>query len=314
MTLPIYPQAVRGLTWPVMKAAEWATLVQKAPNFFETRIIQSQNPIWHFTLIYEYLKDNPRDVVAALSPYTDYRFLQGFLMGLQGQFAEFLFDDLYDDTIGMVSQPGSGPSSYPSAFRTNTDFIAGTYVVDNNSTPHVQLVSIGGRTGSTVPAFNTGGGLTISGGVTFQDLGVFSGAFGQQIPLVNDGMPTPTYYSPVQRNFGGQFLEDVTDLNTTVYPLTIWANGVQQSSGANYTLHTGGLAIPGFSFQGDYLTWVTQPTGPITALGQFYFRCRIETDEQDIEQFMQQLWTIGGGSSKSGSGVLKFQSSRIATI
>jgi len=71
MSVPIYPLAVRGLTWPVMKTHEFSTLQSEADNFYQTRILNSYNPRWHWTLIYDYLKDNPLDLVSSLSPYTD---------------------------------------------------------------------------------------------------------------------------------------------------------------------------------------------------------------------------------------------------
>lgn len=310
MPLSIYPLAVRGLTWPVLKSHEFSTIVQQAANFYTTRIINSQNPIWHWTLVYEYLKDNPQDLVSTLAPYTDYRFLEGFLLANQGQFAEFLFDDLSDDTIGMRSQQPGSPV-YPSVFRTSTNYYLGSYIVDNNATPHLQLVTVAGQSGTTVPAFSVVGGTVISGAASFQDQGVFNGALAQTLAVVTDGLGN--YFSPIQRNFGGQFLEDVTDLNTSVYPLTIWAYGVKQTPPA-YQLLGPGLAIPGSSYQGLYLQWYSQPALPVTALGQFYYRVRLESDSQDIEQFMQQLWTVGGSSGKNGSGMLKLLSSRLARV
>ena len=398
MTLPIYPLAVRGLTWPVMKTHEFSTIVSQAPNFYTTRVANSYNPIWHWTLIYEYLKDNPQDLVTALSPYTDYRFLEGFLLKNQGQFAEFLFDDLYDDFIGLNPQPGGGISSTPSAFKVSSyptqEFFypLGSYIVDNNTTPHLQQVIQAGVSGTTVPTFSTSGGITTSGSVKFQDLGVFPGTFAQGLSIVTDtsgaitaaavasggtgfvpgdllavtsgggsgailqvatvispgtivtftivnggtgysttsgatllvltgsgsGSPTanitvgPAKYSPLQRNWAGQFLEDVTDLKTTVYPGYVWDAGTLKTLGTDYTIGGPGLAIPGYSFEGEYINWINPPTGPVTGLFQYYFRVRVESDQQDIEQFMQQLWTLGGSSSKNGSGMIKLVSSRAA--
>ena len=400
MTLAIYPNNVRGLTWPVMKSHEFSTVIAQAPNFFTTRVTNSYNPIWHWTLVQEYLKDNPQDLVAALAPYTDYRYLEGFLLKNQGQFAEFLFDDLYDDFIGLNPQPGGGISSTPSAFKVsqypNFEFFypLGSYIVDNNPIPHLQQVVQAGAAGTTVPTFSTSGGLTTSGSAIFHDLGVFNGANAQVEPIVADnsgaitaaavasggtgfvpgdqlavtsgggsgailqvatvispgtivtfsivnggtgysttsgatlvvltgsgsGSPTanitvsPVKYSPIQRNFGGQFLEDVTDLNTTVYPFSVWDNGTLKTAGTDYTVNGPGLAIPGYSYEGMYITWINAPSGPVTILGQFYFRVRLESDSQDVEQFMQQLWTVGGQSSKNGSGMIKLVSSRAARV
>lgn len=321
MTLPLYPWAVRGWTYPIMKSMEFRTTVQQAPNFYETRIVNSQNPIWHWTLVYNYLKDSPQDLVASLSPHTDYRYLQGFLLANQGKYAEFLFDDLSDDTIGMRPEPG-GSATYPSVakvsiFPTQQFFYpAGTYIVDNHNPPHLQQVTQGGVSGTTIPTFNSIGGNTTWGSVIVHDTGVFNGALAQTLPLVNDG--ASNYYSPLQRNFGGQFLEDITDQNTSVYPLSVWANGVLQTPGASgtgtYQVFGPGLAIPGYSYQGLYLKWWLPPTGPITALGQFYFRTRLESDSQDIEEFLNNLYTVGGEDSKNGSGYIKLMSSRVASV
>jgi hypothetical protein len=318
MSLAVYPLAVRGTTWPILKSHEFSTTVDSAVNFYETRISNSQNPIWHWTLIYEYLKNNPQDLVTALSPYTDYEYLEGFLLSNLGKYAEFLFDDLNDDAIGMRSLPG-GSASYPSIFKVSIyptqEFFypLGSYILDNNATPHLQKVIQGGISGTTVPTFNTSGGNTTSGGMIVQDQGVFNGALAQTLPLVTDG--SGNYYSPIQRNFGGQFLEDITDLNTTAYQLKVWANAVLQSPGSpGYTIAGPGLSLPSSSYQGLYLQWSAQPATPITAIAQFYFRTVMESDQADIEQFMQQLWTIGGQNSKNGSGMLKIKSSRVALV
>ena len=91
MSLPIYPK-VRGLTWPVMKSAIESTITQTGPGGTTTNNPQWQNPKWEFTLIYEYLKDNPYDVLPQYSPYTDYATLQGFFLANYGSAAQFLFD------------------------------------------------------------------------------------------------------------------------------------------------------------------------------------------------------------------------------
>ena len=51
MTLPIYPLAVRGVRWPKMKTSDFDTIVQSAANKYETRIENTQNPIWHWELV-----------------------------------------------------------------------------------------------------------------------------------------------------------------------------------------------------------------------------------------------------------------------
>ncbi len=52
------------------------------------------------------------------------------------------------------------------------------------------------------------------------------------------------------------------------------------------------------------------PPTPITAQFNFYFRVRFESDQQEFENFMNELWTIGGSESKSGSQFLTLVTSR----
>lgn len=236
MSLPVFP-SLPGLTWPVVKASEFATLVQDAPNFMDTRIVQAQNPRWHWELVFDFLRDT--------TTQQEYRQLQGFLLALQGQAGDFYFSDPTDNSMGPALSAG-------------------------------------------VPNLAA------------------------QLQVVNDG--AGNYYSPLQRNFGGQFYEDITDLNGSV---AVYANGALASVGTGagqYQLLGPGLAIPGYSFMGMYLKWGSAPAAPVTAAFNFYFRCRMEGDSQDFEQFLSNMWTIGGSESKNGSGYIKFMSSRIPQV
>jgi hypothetical protein len=131
-----------------------------------------------------------------------------------------------------------------------------------------------------------------------------------QLQVVNDG--AGNYYSPIQRNFGGQFQEDITDLNGAI---AVYDNGILRTAGGvNYTVAGPGLAVSGASFAGLYLQWAAAPTGPVTAQFNFYFRVHMEEDTQAFEQFISTMWTVGGSESQGGSGSLKFCSSKIPQI
>jgi len=119
-----------------------------------------------------------------------------------------------------------------------------------------------------------------------------------QLQVVNDG--AGNYYSPIQRNFGGQFYEDITDLNG---PIVVYANSALQANPADYTILGPGLAIPGASFAGLYLKWVTAPAEPVTAELNFYFHVRFETDTTAFEQFLYGLWTAGGTESNKSEAL-----------
>jgi hypothetical protein len=238
MSDEIYPSDVRGLKFNVVKAPQFNTLVQTAPNFFTTRIIQSQNPIWHWTLMYDYLYGSSNgqynNTLLAGREYPDYQLLQGFFLARHGQADDFLFLDPDDHVVGP-----------------------GLVGVDPNLKAQQQLVTDG-----------------------------------------------TTFFSPLQRNMGGQFLEDVTDLVPGT--LVVYANGVEQTEGVDFTVEGPGFAVPGFSSIAKYLQWAAEPTEPITAEFEFYFRCVFETDQQDFEKFLEDLWTIGG----HGGGQLQLKSSR----
>lgn len=76
-----------------------------------------------------------------------------------------------------------------------------------------------------------------------------------ELQIVDDGVGN--YYSPIQRNFGGQFLEDITDLNGAI---AVYANSVLKSIVTDYTIVGPGLATPGMSFMGLAIKWAAPPT------------------------------------------------------
>jgi hypothetical protein len=85
------------------------------------------------------------------------------------------------------------------------------------------------------------------------------------LQLVNDG--AGNYYTPLQRNLGGQFYEDVTDLNAAgTYGGAAQAIYVNGALAKGYLVAGPGLAIPGHSFGGLYVPWAWR-AGHAYALG-----------------------------------------------
>jgi len=125
--------------------------------------------------------------------------------------------------------------------------------------------------------------------------------------VVTDGT---MYYSPLQRNMGGQFYEDVTDINGGVI---VFDNSVLKVNGVDYNIFGPGLAFPGYSSAGMYLKWVSPPTGPVTAQFLFFFRVRFDSDTQDFEKFVQSLFTIGGSEAQDSNSI-KLVSARITSL
>lgn len=202
-----------------------------------------------------------------------------------------------------------GPGVLSTAWQARHTYYLGDSILDSNG--HWQRVTTAGTSGYTPPTWNSSGGTTAEnppGTAIRTDQGLYPGGFPNlltQLQLVTDGT---TWYSPLQINRGGQFLEDVTDLNGTP---TIYANGILQIKDTDYTIAGPGLAVPGASFLGMYLAWASEPAAPITAAFRYHYRVRFETDAQDFDRFMNTLWTIGGHGAR-GAGELKLVSCRPA--
>ena len=216
-------------------------------------------------------------------------------------------------TLSLVSDTSNPVSAVVIGSSAGTGFAVGDYlgVTGGGGTGAIlEVATLSGSAIATLSIVQGGTGYTTTSGAA---MAVLTGS-GSGSPTANI-TATTIYYTPLQRNMGGLFLEDVTDLNTAVNPLRIWANGVLKvGSGTDYTLLGPGLSIPGQSYLGMYLKWVAMPIAPITGAFNFYFRVRFATDDQDFEQFMQQLWTIGGGSGKNGKGTLELVTSRVANV
>lgn len=326
MTLPVFPSQIFGRSYSLLKTPEFGTQIATSDGKAETAISLIVNPIWHFQLVYEQLFNDLTNSSYVVSELEE---LMGFYLSMGGQAGTFLFDDPEDDAprgpivAVAVNAGGSG------------------YVVGNQ----MKVPGVGTGAIVQVATVGTGGAITgltlVSGGsyyvsTTGAQLANISGngsgatvnttAVGT-LQMVNDG--AGNYYSPLQRNVGGQFLEDVTDLNPQDGSgLKVYANGVLQTPGTNYNLLGPGLSIPGYSFQGMYLQWIAggvgfgdtafgdvgfgdgggAPATPITASFNFYFRVRFEQDKQDFEKFLYRLWTIGGAEGQRGAGMMRLMS------
>ena len=286
---------IKGLTFTVTKTAEFNTIVQLSPNLYETRISQSYNPRWHWIFLYDYLYNywNSPNNTYLNAPYSDYATLQGFFLEAQGKYAAFLFTDPDDNYVG--------PGVLTTPWTALTKYWVGASILDS-SNHWQQVTSISsGISGATVPTFNHSGGTTVDSGVTWTDRG---SGYGSGVPnngggyynglpnapatlqVVSDG--AGNYYSPIQRNFGGKFWEDITDLNGNI---TVYINGAVNT---DYTLGGPGLAIPGYSFEGLYLAWDAAAPAWI---GSHTYATSAEI--LDPAGHIQKVTAGGGGSSGS---------------
>jgi len=237
MSDDIYPTNLVGLGFTVLKTARFSTVVQQSTSFVETRVVQSRNPIWRWTLLYDVLSNNPNRIAVGES-YPDLQRLLGFYLKHQGMFDSFLFPDPDDGFVGPA-------------------------LVGGTPNPQAQLF------------------------------------------VVQDAV-TGISYSPIQRAMGGQFYEDITDLDGGI---TVFDNAIPTT---DYVIIGPGVSITGAAWAGKVLQWNSAPTGPVTAQFNFFFRVRFETDEQDFEKFVNQLWCAGGSEGQSSSG-LKLVSARTAS-
>jgi len=308
MSNAIFPIDIRGLTYPTLKRASFDPVIQSSVNKYEVRIAQMVNPTWYWELIYDYVDDGYFAPLPHYAPYTDYQVMQGFNLARGGPFYSFLFDDRKDDNVGPVM------------WRFAAKYNTGDIILDNNG--HLQTALNSFYSGFVTPTFNQSGGVTTeSTGLQWQDGGVYPAlnTLGQSLQLIQD-TTSGTWYTPIQRNMGGMFYEDVTDL-IPYFSLVIgggafgtdpvlYANGTQQILATNYTIVGPGVSINGAAFTGLAAQWIGTPTGPITGIFNFYFRVRFATDGLDFEQFLRNMWTNGGSQSKSGKGYLDLMTAR----
>lgn len=99
----VFP-ALPGLAWSVTKAPTFQTRIQRAVSGRELRTLDYPYPLWQFTLVFAFLRDNP---AAGLD---ELRTLMGFYLACQGAYGTFLFQDPSDyQVIGQYV--GTGDSS-----------------------------------------------------------------------------------------------------------------------------------------------------------------------------------------------------------
>ena len=86
----LFPK-IRGLAWNITKAPTFSTEVQESLAGREVRIQNFQNPIWEFTLAYEYLLNDPK--FRDENEQTPLEALVGFFLARGGQFDDFLLNE-----------------------------------------------------------------------------------------------------------------------------------------------------------------------------------------------------------------------------
>lgn len=90
MSNVLFPK-IRGLAWNVTKTPTFSTEVQGSLTGREVRLQNFQNPIWEFSLVYEYLLNDPR--FRDENEQTPLESLVGFFLARGGQFDDFLLNE-----------------------------------------------------------------------------------------------------------------------------------------------------------------------------------------------------------------------------
>ena len=90
MSNALFPK-IRGLAWNIVKTPTFSTEIQESLAGREVRLQNFQNPIWEFTLNYEYLQNDPR--LRDENAQTPLETLVGFFLARGGQFDDFLLNE-----------------------------------------------------------------------------------------------------------------------------------------------------------------------------------------------------------------------------
>jgi len=109
----LFPK-IRGLAWSVTKTPTFSTEIQESLAGREVRIQNFQNPIWEFTLSYEYLLNDPR--FRDENEQTPLEALAGFFLARGGQFDDFLLNESdltgrLEDSVYSGQPIGTGDGS-----------------------------------------------------------------------------------------------------------------------------------------------------------------------------------------------------------
>ena len=96
MSLPVFP-SLPGLTFTSVKTPKFATLNASAPNGYESRVAQVLNPIWEWTLVFDFLHDF---FWGGFTTVSELRTLMGFFNDQSGMAGSFLFTDPDDNAVG----------------------------------------------------------------------------------------------------------------------------------------------------------------------------------------------------------------------
>jgi hypothetical protein len=120
----IFP-TIRGKYITVLKSDESDTIIQSSRARIETRISQMSNPVRHWEFVYDYLWDDPGNLLTGLSA-TDLQTLRGFI-NAHTQWDDFLYSDPDDNSVGPGLLPGGTPNVPNAQLQLIQDPTTGTW-------------------------------------------------------------------------------------------------------------------------------------------------------------------------------------------
>ena len=173
MSLPVFP-TLPGLTYTSLKAPAFKTLDEEGSNGYEVRLPQYTNPIWSWTLLFDFLHDFFWGSFTAVS---ELRTLMGFFTDQFGKAAAFLYTDPDDNYVGPALVAGTpnaplaqlalvsdGAGNYYSPVQRTLDCVGYEDVTDLNGAIAVYLNGTLAAAGSGANEYTLEGpGLAIPG-------------------------------------------------------------------------------------------------------------------------------------------------------
>ncbi len=102
--MPLIFPSLPGLGWSVTKTPIFQTRIQRAVSGRELRALDYLNPLWQFTLVFTFLRDQPE------VGFDELRTLLGFYLSCRGAYQSFLFRDPSDFRVSG-QYLGTGDSS-----------------------------------------------------------------------------------------------------------------------------------------------------------------------------------------------------------
>ena len=172
MSNVLFPK-IRGLAWSVTKTPTFSTEIQESVAGREVRVQNFQNPIWEFTLTYEYLLNDPRS--RDENEQTPLETLVGFYLARGGQFDDFLLNE--SDLTGRLEdsaytgQPIGTGDGVTKSFQLVRN-IGGFLEAVQNPMNQTATIYVNGAAKSQGPDYSIANGLVTFGSAPAAGAGI----------------------------------------------------------------------------------------------------------------------------------------------